>query len=87
MSGHAAIGQTLYLRRGMMAAAEELQPLFVRHRQGELAFCYNGALINADTLRERLEDEGSIFHTRVDIEVVAHLMARHHRQPLPKALG
>lgn len=86
LSGDAAIGQTLYLRRGMIAADAELQPLFVRHRQGELAFCYNGALTNAEALRHRLEDDGSIFHTRVDIEVVAHLMARHHRQALPDAL-
>lgn len=85
--GGAAIGQTMHLRRGGTAAADELQPLFVNHRAGELAYCYNGALTNADELRLRLENGGSIFHTRSDIEVVAHLLARHHRDPLPVALG
>ncbi|MFS8582842.1 MAG: hypothetical protein FWJ61_08335, partial [Limnochordales bacterium] len=74
MAGDAAIGHTLYLRRGGTAASgEDLQPLFVRHRRGELAFCCNGAVTNAEGLREKLEEDGSIFHTRVDIEVVAQV--------------
>lgn len=87
MAGDAAIGHTLYLRRGGTAASgEDLQPLFVRHRRGELAFCCNGAVTNAEGLREKLEEDGSIFHTRVDIEVVAHLLARHYHRALPDAL-
>lgn len=87
LAGDAAIGHTLYLRRGeAKAAGEDLQPLFVRHRRGELAFGYNGALTNAEALRQRLEKEGSIFHTRVDVEVVAHLLARHYHRALPEAL-
>lgn len=87
LPGAGAIGQTMHVRRGGSALADELQPLFVNHRFSELAYCYNGALTNADAVRHRLEDAGSIFHTRADIEVVAHLLARHHREPLPDALG
>lgn len=86
LPGGAAIGQTLHVRRGGAALTDELQPLFVDHRAGELAYCYNGALTNAEELRRRFEESGSIFHTRVDIEVVAHLLARWHREPLAAAL-
>lgn len=87
LRGSAAIGQTLYLRRGLTAAASELQPLMVNHRWGDMAFCYNGALTNANELRHDLEESGSIFHTHVDIEVVAHLMARHHHEAPAEALA
>lgn len=86
LEGTAAIGHTLHLGRDASRGANDLQPLFVRHREGELAFCYNGALTNADVLRQQLEDEGSIFHTQVDIEVTAHLMARRHAESLSEAL-
>lgn len=55
------------------------QPLVVKYRHGSLALAHNGSLVNADKLRDGLEQEGVIFQTSVDSEVIANLVARKDR--------
>lgn len=52
------------------------QPLVAKYRNGSLALAYNGNLVNAADLRRRLEQQGAIFQTTVDSEVIANLIAR-----------
>ncbi len=52
------------------------QPIFINYRHGAFAVGHNGNLVNADELRLRLEQEGAIFHTDMDTEVIVHLLAR-----------
>lgn len=85
MPGHIAIGHVRYSTSGASHLANA-QPVVVRYRGGALALAHNGNLVNALALRERLEDEGSIFQTTVDTEVVAHLVARGGRISLEEAL-
>jgi amidophosphoribosyltransferase len=37
---------------------------------------HNGNITNAQMLREKLVDEGALFQTTVDTEVIVHLIAR-----------
>ncbi|MBC8922111.1 amidophosphoribosyltransferase, partial [Escherichia coli] len=39
---------------------------------------HNGNLVNAKSLRRELEEEGAIFQTSSDTEVLAHLIKRSH---------
>lgn len=80
-----ALGHVYYSTRGK-ARPENAQPLLVRYRQGNLAVAYNGNLINAPELREKLEAEGSIFQTMADSELIAHLVARSGQLDLESAL-
>ena len=75
LPGTAAIGHVRYSTFGSSRLANA-QPLTVRYRRGWLALAHNGNLVNAVEIRQRLEDEGSIFQTTVDTEVIAHLLAR-----------
>jgi amidophosphoribosyltransferase len=43
---------------------------------GNLAVAHNGNLTNANELRKELVDEGAIFQTTSDTEVILHLIAR-----------
>ncbi|MDI6706165.1 MAG: amidophosphoribosyltransferase [Bacillota bacterium] len=52
------------------------QPLVVRYRNGNIALAHNGNLVNAGVLRKQLENEGVIFQTTIDSEVIANLIAR-----------
>jgi len=52
------------------------QPLVFNYRGGDLAIAANGNLVNAASIRRRLEKEGAIFQTTSDTEVLAHLIAR-----------
>lgn len=75
LPGAFAIGHDRYSTAGRVTL-ENTQPLRVVYRGGSLALSHNGNLVNARTLRERLEGAGSIFQTTLDSEIFLHLIAR-----------
>ena len=73
--GNMAIGHVRY------STAEEVdrvnaQPIVVNHIKGKMALAQNGTMINYSDLREELEMEGAIFHTRSDTEVLSYLITK-----------
>ena len=75
MPGHLAIGHNRYSTAGG-GGVKNVQPIVADFQQGSLAIAHNGTLVNADLLREELEEGGSIFQSSSDSEVILHLMAR-----------
>ncbi len=75
LSGGIAIGHVRYSTSGG-SEIENAQPLVVRYKNGSLALAHNGNLVNADSMRDILEDSGVIFQTSIDTEVVANMIAR-----------
>lgn len=55
---------------------EHIQPITTRYCKGTVSLAKNGKILNADKLRLELEDEGAIFQTQRDTEVILHLLAR-----------
>ncbi|MDP6933246.1 MAG: amidophosphoribosyltransferase [Myxococcota bacterium] len=74
LSGHHAVGHVRYSTAGE-DSMRNIQPLVVRYQQGQMAIAHNGNLVNASVLREELEQNGSIFATSSDTEVILHLVA------------
>ena len=62
------------------------QPLVINYRHGMLATAFNGALVNGGFLRERMENEGVIFSTKTDCEVIAALVARYDKNDIAAAV-
>jgi amidophosphoribosyltransferase len=52
-----------------------------------LAAAHNGNLVNAPDLRRGMEQDGSIFQTTSDSEIVLHLIARAPQGPLPDMIA
>ena len=75
LTGSTAIGHTRYSTTGS-STIENAQPVLARFRDGHLALAHNGNLINSSELRHELEDQGSIFASTMDSEVIVHRMAR-----------
>jgi amidophosphoribosyltransferase len=86
LGGFAAIGHVRYSTAGE-SALKNAQPIAVEYSGGSVAVGHNGNLVNADTLRERLEAEGSIFGTTSDTEVIVHLIARSREKTLPDRIA
>jgi len=63
------------------------QPLIINYKKGSLATAFNGALVNGNKLRERMEDDGVIFSTKSDCEVIAAMIARHDKSDLAEAVS
>ena len=75
MKGDVAIGHTRYSTAGS-STIENAQPMLARFRDGHIAFAHNGNLVNASELRHDLENQGSIFTSTMDSEVLVHRIAR-----------
>lgn len=75
LPGTIAIGHNRYSTAGG-GGMKNVQPIVANFYQGSIAIAHNGTLVNADELRDELEEEGSIFQSTSDSEVILHLMAR-----------
>lgn len=76
LKGNKAIGHNRYSTTGSSKSKKNIQPFVVNYRMGNLAVAHNGNLTNAKELREELVNEGAIFQTTTDTEVILHLIAR-----------
>src|SRR5881394_4570785 len=84
--GSAAIGHVRYSTAGD-SSLKNAQPIAVNYSGGSLALAHNGNLVDAVETRARLEDEGSIFQTTSDTEVILHLIALSREGSLPERLA
>ncbi|MCG3119954.1 MAG: Amidophosphoribosyltransferase [bacterium] len=75
LPGRLAIGHNRYSTTGS-TVLHNAQPFVVSTKHGLMAVSHNGNFINSRRLRKKLEDEGSIFQTTSDTEVILHLMAK-----------
>ena len=63
------------------------QPLVFKYRDGDLAIATNGNIVNAPDIRgTSWSEQGSIFQTTSDTEVVAHLIARSQHDDIVDAV-
>ncbi|NLG16907.1 MAG: amidophosphoribosyltransferase [Fibrobacter sp.] len=81
LKGHSAIGHNRYSTTGA-STIENAQPILINCRAGQIAGAHNGNLINADSLRKRMVNDGSIFMSTTDTEVIMHLIARSKRETI-----
>jgi len=75
LPGEHAIGHNRYSTTGP-SSAQNVQPLLVETRSGPIAMSHNGNLVNYQSLRQFLENEGSLFRTTSDSELFLHLFAK-----------
>ncbi len=73
LSGHIAIGHSRYSTTGSSRTCNA-QPLVVGARSNSIAIAHNGNIINAKHLYEELSDQGYVFRTSTDTEVIANLI-------------
>ncbi len=85
LPGRSAVGHVRYSTAGG-SLLENAQPIVYKTNKGPLAIAHNGNLVNAEEIRAELEEEGSIFTTTSDTEVLLHLMARSRAETLVEAL-
>lgn len=81
-----AIGHNRYSTTGSSVVAN-CQPIIESYIGGQVAVGHNGNLINAAAVRRIFEENGHIFHTTSDTEVVVHLLASPEQQKARDPLG
>lgn len=81
--GAVLLGQTRLSILDLSAAGH--QPMF--SRDGRYCIVYNGEIYNYKELRTELEDEGIVFNTKTDTEVLLYAYATWKRDCLKKLTG
>jgi amidophosphoribosyltransferase len=85
LKGPAAIGHVRYSTYGA-CTVENAQPFVSRFKQGSIALAHNGALTNADVVREILEDSGISFTSTSDSEVIINLISKNYKKGIERAI-
>ncbi len=79
LKGSSAIGHNRYSTTGS-SDISNAQPILINCRIGQIAAAHNGNLTNMVQLRSEMENDGSIFSSTTDTEVIVHLIARSKRE-------
>lgn len=75
MEGDIGIGHVRYSTTGA-SVAENAQPLVLSYIKGSLALAHNGNLVNTPELKWELIQNGTVFQTTTDSEVIAFYIAK-----------
>ncbi|CDE94670.1 MULTISPECIES: amidophosphoribosyltransferase [Acidaminococcus] len=86
LDGCIAAGHVRYSTTGA-SMPYNVQPLKVFYDGGNLALSHNGNLTNAAQLRKELANDGVVFQTTIDSEVVLSLIARSRKKTLPERVA
>jgi amidophosphoribosyltransferase len=81
LGGEHAIGHVRYSTSGG-SNLKNAQPIAVDSTHGSVAIAHNGNLTNAEGVRQQLEEQGSLFQSESDTEVIVHLMAQSRQRAL-----
>jgi amidophosphoribosyltransferase len=79
------IGHVRYSTHGT-SKLENAQPIVVSCNKGEISLAHNGNISNSDLLQRGLIEEGSIFQSTTDTELLLHMIARSPRKDFHEAL-
>ena len=79
LPGNYSIGHNRYSTTGG-TALRNVQPFFADTNAGGIGVAHNGNLTNAITLRNKLVEDGAIFYTTSDTEVIVQLIAKSKRR-------
>lgn len=83
LKGSSAIGHVRYSTAGdIKDRTANIQPFVADGNFGQLAFAHNGNLPDAKLQRKKLEEQGAIFTSTSDTEIILHKIARSKAQKL-----
>lgn len=80
LSGKSAIGHTRYSTSGSSVNRANIQPFHVQYRDGNLAVAHNGNLSNAAELRRSFSEQGTLFQSTSDTELILHLISQSRQE-------
>lgn len=85
LQGNMGIAHVRYSTAGGSSFAN-CQPLLGSIRKRRLALAHNGNLVNAQTLKEMLEEDGYMFTSNSDTEVILYILARYYKGNIVESL-
>lgn len=75
LPGNFALGHTRYSTTGS-SDPKNVGPLLFNLNNLPISIAHNGNLVNLKNIRKELQDDGALFQTSTDTEIIIHLLAR-----------
>jgi len=85
LRGELAVGHVRYSTTGS-SNIKNTQPFYVKSKIGDIAIAHNGNLTNTLDLHRELENNGALFQTSMDSEIIAHLLAHSQKKDIKEAI-
>jgi amidophosphoribosyltransferase len=85
LESNIGIGHVRYSTAGE-SNLSNAQPLFMNSGGTCIALAHNGNLVNAEELKSRLENEGIMFETSSDTEIILYLIVKNYERGLVEAI-
>jgi len=85
LKGSSAIGHVKYTTQGS-SSIKNAQPFKIDINGKPFAIAHNGEFANQESVRKKLEEEGSIFTTTSDTELVLHKFAKSKAEKIEKKI-
>jgi amidophosphoribosyltransferase len=85
LHGELAVGHVRYSTTGS-SNLKNTQPFYVKSKIGDIAIAHNGNLTNTLDLHKGLENNGALFQTSMDSEIIAHLLAHSQKKDIKEAI-
>lgn len=85
LKGNMGIGHVRYSTAGG-SHISNCQPFVGTVRRRNLAISHNGNLVNANVLKNMLEEDGYMFQTDSDTEVILYILARYYKGDIVESL-
>lgn len=85
LNGNIGIGHVRYSTAGG-SFDYNTQPLLGYTKGEQISLAHNGNLINYQILKSRLEEDGMMFQTTIDSEVILYLITRYYKGDIVQAI-
>ena len=83
--GNILIGHVRYATTGIVTV-DNAQPFRGDSEMGKISLAHNGNLIRIEKIKEKLMDEGTVFHATSDTEVILKLLGRNAKYGFKQAI-
>lgn len=74
--GESAVGHVRYGSSSNPNSRQDAEPMVAKYYKGTIATCFNGNIINANKLREELQNNGALFQTSSDAEIINYILIK-----------
>jgi amidophosphoribosyltransferase len=85
LRGELAVGHVRYSTTGS-SNIKNTQPFYVKSKIGDIAIAHNGNLTNTLDLSKELQNNGALFQTSMDSEIITHLLAHSQKNDIKDAI-
>lgn len=85
LTGDCALGSVWYSSHDTNNI-QNIEPLLFKFYDEHIGISFSGNILNAKSLRKKLEEEGAVFHSSSNAELIVHLIRRSFKKEFEERL-